>query len=74
MVTVGRLTDDDAFEGDVADVEQGGQDAQNVHDLLLGEEQHLHGRSDLGELVGVVPAFARDTVALFKEKERERKR
>ena len=58
------LTDDDALEADVADVQQGRQDAHYVHDLLLFEQQHLHGRPDLGELVGVVPALASDAVPL----------
>ena len=43
---------------DVADVEDGGEEAHDVPDVLVAEREHLARRADVGELGGVVAALA----------------
>lgn len=63
-MTKSGLTDDRGFVADVADVQQRGQQLDDVPDLLVREHEHLHGRTDVCKLRRVVAALARDAATL----------
>ena len=60
-----ELTHDNALETNIAHVKESGKNAEDVHDLAFVEEQHFHGRTNAGELIGVVSSFTSCTFPLF---------
>ena len=45
-------------------MQQSGQDAEDVGDFLLGEEEDFHRRPDFGEFIGVIPTLTRRAITL----------
>ena len=61
---VGRIIDVVRFVADVSHVEDGGQDFEDVPDVLVSHLQHLHGATDLGKLGRVVSSITTNHFSL----------
>ena len=64
-----EVGDDLALVLDVAHVEEGGQDLEDVPDIVVGHHQDFHRGPDVGKLCCVVSSVANDTSALKMDRQ-----